>query len=1214
MPLWALLTCCATAVSSWSQQIALVKNVQESAYHAQEAEVKQKLKDVLIALGRQHNANILFEETLIRGVTVTYTGERKGKLEVRLDALLKPHRLRYKKIKEDTYIIVRENAPRESAELNGKPEPGPADIGYQTSIAPLPLLVERDAMVERIVHGQVTDENALSLPGVSVVLKGTNAGTITDTDGRFSLTVPDAGGVLTFSYVGYIPEEETIGNSAVINISLKPDIRSLNEVVVTALGIRKETKRLGYAVQEVKGTDLDKARETNFVNGLAGKVAGVQVMSSPSGIGGSARVTIRGDKSLDINKNQPLFVIDGVPITNELTGSSGREYQELDYGNGASLINPDDVESMTILKGANASALYGSRAANGVIVITTKSGKNSKGIGVSINTGLTFENPLVLPKFQQVYGQGLGGEFSFVDGKGGGIRDGVDESWGPNMDGRLIAQYDSPTSNRFRGGDISLVDDGLLGSPADMEARGAITATPFVPGNDLRKFYKTGLTNNTNVAVTGASEKGDFRLSYTLLDQKGIIPNTDIRRNTFAFNAGYNLSPKLTVRTAANYVNTTSDNRPSLSYGTESIIYLLHCWMGQQIDLENMKDYWIPGMEGRQQFNYNYNYHDNPYFNLYENTNDQNAHRLFGNLSLKYDFTDWLSLQLRAGTDQNNDLRKRKRAFSTMRFPFGSYREERVRNSETNYDFLLSANKELNENFSIGVNIGGNRQISKMNNFEVTAPQLLIPGIYSFNNTRVPLVSSIYDGNKVINSLYGSVQMGFNNYLFLDLTARNDWSSALTLPAAVATLGNTVNSYFYPSASLSAVVSDMIQLPSWVSFGKFRTSLAQVGNDTDPYRFTAGYGRSDPWSDFPIYSSVSRLVNYNLKPEISTSYEIGTDWRFLGSRLSADFTFYTINTRNQILPSVPVSITSGYSTRIVNAGKIRNWGYEVMLTGIPIEKKDFQWEVNVNWSANRSKVVEFDGEVNDYEMANRHGVSIRARLGERMGDMYAIGFQRVNDPSSPYHGQRIISSQGRFVATTNLIKVGNYNADWLAGIRNSFTYKNLSLSALLDVRYGGQVFSETWVVGLEAGQLIETLEGRANGYDVTVAGNGVIAEGVVLQPDGSYKENEFKLQAREYHQTRTGNRDIPEGGVFDASYTKLREVRIGYALPSRLLNKARVRGLTVSIVGRNLAVWSKVPHIDPETSSLSGGTIIPGVESVGMPSTRSWGVNLGFSF
>jgi TonB-linked SusC/RagA family outer membrane protein len=1070
------------------------------------------------------------------------------------------------------------------------------------------------AVADRVITGKVTDENSLGLPGVSVIIKGTTSGTISDSEGRYTLTVPDNASTLIFSYVGYLSQEVAVSSESVIDILLKPDARNLNEVVVTALGIKQETKRLGYAVQEIKGGDLDKARETNFVSGLAGKVAGVQVMSSPSGIGGSARITIRGDKSLDINKNQPLFVIDGVPITNALTGSSGRDFQELDYGNGASLINPDDVESMTVLKGANASALYGSRGANGVIVITTKSGKNSKGLGVSVNAGVTFENPLILPKFQHVYGQGNNGEFSFVDGSGGGIRDGVDESWGPKMDGRLIAQHNSPTSNGYRGGDISLIDDGMLGSPADLAARGTITPTPFVPGNNLKEFYETGITNNTNVSVTGSNEKGDFRLSYTLLDQKGIIPNTDINRNTFAINTGYNLSPKLSVRLAANYVHSESDNRPNLTYGTESIIYLLHCWMGQHVDLNSLKDYWIPGMENRQQYNFNYNYHDNPYFNLYENTNSQNANRIFGNISLKYDFTNWLSLQLRGGTDLNNEMRKRRRAFSTQRFPFGSYREERVRNGESNFDFLLSANKEFSEDFTLGANVGANRQISNTNNLEVTAPQLLIPGIFSFNNTRIPLVSSIDDINKVINSVYGSVQFGYKNFLFLDVTARNDWSTALTLPAAADSLGQTINSYFYPSASLSAVVSDIVTMPEWVSFGKIRTSLAQVGNDTDPYRFTSGYSRDNPWGDYPVYNSTARLVNYNLKPEISTSFEIGTEWRFLKGRAGLDFTFYNINTKNQILPAVPVSITSGFRDRIVNAGEIRNYGYEVMLTGSPIQTSNFKWDINVNWSANRSKVVKFDGEVTDYQMAERHGVSIRAQVGQRMGDMYAIGFKKVEDENSPYFGQQVFSESGRFLSTSNLIKVGNYNADWMAGIRNTFTYKNISLSGLLDIRHGGQIFSETFVVGLEAGQLEETLEGRADGYDINQPGNGVIGKGVIQNADGSYRVNDVKLTAREYHQSRTGNRDIPQGGIFNASYAKLREVRLGYAIPAKYLSRAKIKGLNVSVVGRNLAVWSKVPHIDPETSSLSGGTIVPGIESVGMPTTRSWGFNLGFSF
>lgn len=1066
---------------------------------------------------------------------------------------------------------------------------------------------------QQIISGQITSStDQAPLEGISIAIKGTNRGAFTGPDGRFSIEAKN-GDVLVISGVGYKNQEITVSGGSV-NVSLASETEALGEVVVTALGVKRETKRLGYAVQEVKGADLDKARETNFVSGLAGKVAGVQVMTSPSGVGGSARVTIRGDKSLDINKNQPLFVIDGVPITNELTGSSGRSFQELDYGNGASMINPDDVETMTVLKGANASALYGSRGANGVILITTKSGKNSKGIGVSVNTGVTLEDPLVLPDFQRVYGQGNNGLFSFSDGKAGGVNDGVDESWGPKMDGTLIPQHSSPTSNGYRGGDISLIDDGSLASEADLAARGDITPTPFLPGMDLKKFYETGVTTNTNVSLTGANANGDFRLSYTLLDQKGIIPNTDIGRNTFSFNGGYNFTPKLSARLTANYINTKSDNRPNLTYGTENIIYLLHCWMGQHVDLNTLKDYWIPGMEHRQQFNFNYNYHDNPYFNLFANTNDQNGDRVFGNITLKYELTDWLNIQLRGGTDFNSELRNRQRAFSTMRFQFGSYREERVRNSESNLDFLISANKNISNKFTIGANIGGNKQISKFNNYEVSAPQLLIPGIYSLNNTRVALVNSVYDGNKVINSLYSAVQLAYNNFLFLDVTARNDWSSALTLPKGPDTLGTTDNSYFYPSASLSAIITDIVSMPSWISFGKIRTSIAQVGNDTDPYRFSSSYGRSDPWGDYPVYVSNSSLLNYNLKPEISTSWEIGVDWRFLNSRLGVDFSYYDINTRNQILPSVPVSITSGNWNRVVNAGKIRNYGYELMLTGRPIDGKDLKWDVIINWSANRSRVIEFDGDLTTYQMASRHGVSINATVGNRMGDMYGIGFKKVDDPSSPYFGQQVFNDEGRFVGTDNIVKLGNYNPDWLAGIRNTFSYKNFDFSFLFDTRQGGRVFSQTWVVGLEAGQLIETLEGRADGYDLNKPGNGVVGNGVIQNADGSYRVNDVKLTAREYHQSRTGNRDIVEGAMFDASFVKLRELRLGYSIPARVLSKIKVKGLNISVVGRNLAVWSNVPHIDPETSSLSGGTIIPGVESVGMPTTRSIGFNLGINF
>ncbi|MDQ3290193.1 MAG: SusC/RagA family TonB-linked outer membrane protein, partial [Bacteroidota bacterium] len=561
------------------------------------------------------------------------------------------------------------------------------------------------------VSGKVTSAKGEAIPGVTVVLKGTTIGTVTSGDGSFSLNIPDDQGTLIFSFIGYVTKEEAVNGRSTFNVTLVEDTKSLQEVVVTALGITREKKSLGYAAQDVSGAELDKARETNFVSSLAGKVAGVTIMNSASGVGGSSRITIRGDKSLNINNNQPLFVVDGIPINNENYGAGGGNYQNVDYGNAASMINPDDVESISVLKGANAAALYGSRAANGVILITTKSGKNAKGLGISVNSGVTFDKPLVLPKFQKVYGQGNDGEFAFQDGLGSGVRDGVDESWGPRFEGQLIPQFDSPTANGYRGGDIDLVNDGVLGSEADLLARGAITPTPWLAKFNLKDFYETGVSYNNNIAFSGNNERGNFRVSYTNLDQKGILPNNDLKRNTFAFNGGFNLTPKLNVSASANYIKTNSDNRPSISYGTENVMYLLNIWMGQQVDMNSLKNYWMAGKENSQQFNFNYNYHDNPYFQLYENTNSQNANRMIGNITLKYNLTDWLNIMLRGGTDFSNDIRQRRRAFSTQRFPFGGFREERLQNTETNLDFLVSANRNVGEKFAFGINLGGNKRI-----------------------------------------------------------------------------------------------------------------------------------------------------------------------------------------------------------------------------------------------------------------------------------------------------------------------------------------------------------------------------------------------------------------------------------------------------------------------------------------------------------------------
>jgi len=1089
------------------------------------------------------------------------------------------------------------------------------------------------ASAQSTVSGKVISaEDNSPIPGVNILVKGTANGTITNADGVFSILASPTD-VLVFSFVGFRSQEVAINGRNSFDVTLAVDATELSEVVVTALGIEKDKKALGYALQSVSGEGLTTARETNVVNQLAGKVAGVTVIGSNSGIGGSARVSIRGERSVDLNKNQPLYVIDGVPISNGITGGSGRNNLEVDFGNGASFVNSDDIESMVVLKGAAAAALYGSRAANGVIVIKTKSGKGSKGLGVEVNSNTTFESALRLPEYQNVYGQGNGngGDFSFVNGGGAGLTDGVDESWGPAFNGQLYPQFNSPRTLAgqpiaFRGGDLN--------APAGS----IITPTPWVGDPDgVKNFFQTGRTLTNNVALVGSNDKGDFRLSYTNLDQTGIVPNTDLRRNTFSFGGGYNLNSKFSARAFVSYIKSESDNRPSISYGTENIMYLFNCWLPRSVDVSDLENYWMPGLAGSRQFNFNYNYHDNPYFTMFENTNGQYVDRIIGNVSLKYDFTSWLSLQLRTALDYGNERRQFRRAFSTQRFPFGQYREVGIVSEERNSDFLLTFNKEMvPSTFTLTASLGGNQLFQKSEYLEVNAPQLNLPEIYNLTNFRAPLQTAQSDVQKRINSLYASAQLGYKNILFLDLTARNDWSSALTLPQALkdAGIGSADNSYFYSSAALSAVVSDMVTLPEFISFAKIRASVAQVGNDTDAFTFTQSYNPGDPFGTSQVYGETDRLANFSLKPEISTSYETGLDLKFFGGRLGLDVTYYQTRTRNQIL-NIPLSLTSGYNSRAINAGEIKNYGVEVMLNTVPVKLDNgFQWNLDVNFSANRSEVLSLSDGLTNFVMASRR-VSIEARVGERMGDMYGIGFARVqnSDPTKPYYsangqfvGEMVFDSQGRPVRTTERIKLGNYNPDWMAGINNTFTFKGFKVGALFDIRHGGEVYSETQTVGREGGIIIETLEGRENGYypqsSVTTdpqllnapEGTYVIGKGVVANGDGTFSENTRRVLPRQWHTAWTGGRNIAEGVMYDASFVKLRELQIGYMFPDKFFSKTPFRSVSIAFVGRNLALWTDVPHIDPEVMSYTGGTALPGIEYMSIPSSRSYGVNIGLKF
>lgn len=1046
---------------------------------------------------------------------------------------------------------------------------------------------------EKRVEGKVTDPAGQPLPGTSVLVKGTNRGTVADLDGLYNI-IANPSDTLVFSFIGFEKINRIVGNSSIINITLAEGIE-IGEVVVTALGMERDAKALGYAVQTVDGDRFSEARETNVLNSLSGRVAGVNVTNGSSGLGGSSRVTIRGESSLNINANQPLFVVDGIPISNNITGSSGSGNQEVDYGNAAGDINPDDIASMTVLKGPAAAALYGSRAANGAILITTKTGKGKKGFGVTINSNTTFDSPLVMPQWQDRYGQGNNGQFSFVDGAGSGIADGVDESWGPELDkGLLLPQFDSPRNvPGFRGGDLN--------APTGS----TITPTPWVSQpNNINDFFKTGVTLANNVSIGAANEKANVRFSWTNLDQKGIVPNTDLKRNTLAMNTGINIVPdKLTLNSTFNYQNTNSGNRPNISYGTENLMYLW-IWYGRQLNTGNLRDYWMPGLEGVQQFNYNYNYHDNPYFNVFENTNGQQKDRVFGNVSLNYKITEKLNLMVRTGLDTYNELRDRKRAFSTQRFPRGNYREDNVYFMERNSDFLLSYSETGNRNWTYNIALGGNLMSQENRFMQVVAPELLIPGIYNFTNTAVALQTSQFNSTKKINSLYGFGQIGYKNILFLDITGRNDWSS--TLPV-------NNNSYFYPSATLSAIVSDMFQMPRSVSLVKVRAAYAEVGNDTSPYSLTNVFNNQVAWGSDQAKTESSVLSNADLRPERTASTEFGLDLRFFENRLGFDITYYNNVTRDQIIP-ITLDIATGYNSRIINAGKIQNSGIEIVMLANPIKKQSgFRWDIVANFSRNRGKVIELTEGLDTYTLTERNGAFVQARIGERMGNIYGVGFARVEDENSPYFGQIIHNSTGTPLRDSELKLQGNYNPDWMLGIQNNFTYKNFNLGFLFDIRYGGIVVSRTKTIGSTSGQLEETLLGRENGYDLSVEGNGIISPGVIQNADGTFTPNTIKITSRNWH-NRYYERNNVEAAKYDASYVKLREVTLGYNIPRELIRKSPFEDIKISLVARNLALWTENPHFDPETLSMSGGTLQPGVENMSFPSTRSIGFNINLKF
>ncbi|AGA79093.1 SusC/RagA family TonB-linked outer membrane protein [Echinicola vietnamensis] len=1076
-----------------------------------------------------------------------FTPNRDLTIDENLSKLLKDSGLNYRQGVGSFYVVVKDDNP-----------PKPKEALSAT------VAQNDEALLEEIT-GVVVDEEGLPIPGASVLVKGTMVGSVTDLDGKFSIEVdsPDEA-VLVVSFIGFESKEVTIGSESSLTIVMTSSTMALNEVVVTAFGLERDKKALGYAVQSVKGNELTEAQNPNVVNSLSGRVAGVQINSN-SMPGSGSQVIIRGSSSVAGN-NQPLVVVDGVPLDQ----TSSRT-----YGNGLSEINPDNIKEMNVLKGATAAALYGSRAANGVIMVTTKDGKGTKGIGVAINSNMTFDNPLVKPDFQNTYGGGAGYRTWYVDGRNGfdeqGIRGtaGVDESWGAPMDGRLVPLWFS-----------------------------APELVPLTPQPDnWEDFWETGKTVSNNIAVSGGNDKGNFRLSVGRLDQKSIMWNNDYYRNNFKLNTGYNFTDKLNVTISAEYIKSGSDNRRYS--GSSDFI-----WSHRHTDftkLFNWRDYY--GIQ-RETFrdgddypyaNWQHEYFTNPYFLQEYYTNANEKDRMVGNIAVNYQFTDEFSLMVRTGTDFWTDTRmnvtgvERTKNFVTTK---GSYTETVLRSQETNSDFIFTYDKEFSNTFSLKAQVGGINRTNYYKRNYVNVTELTIDGLYNLSNYASPVTPESTIRKQEVNSLFGSATLGFNNYLFLDVTGRNDWSSTLPVDN---------NSFFYPSVALSAVVTDIFNVQSNVlSFAKLRASWAQVGSDASPYMLSQVYNSEGLWAGTtPTYANASEIANVNLKPEITTGKELGLDMRFLEGRIGLDFTYYHQSTTNQIL-AVAISSSSGYASQVLNAGEITNKGVELMVYGTPIKSETgLTWDMSFNFSRNRNLVVELAEGLENYTLASQNSLTSEARVGQPYGTLY--GRRYLRSPEG-----EIVYSDGLPQLEAGTFALGNIQPDWMGGFSNNFSFRNWSLGALIDIRMGGDLFDVGTGLARKTGQYAETAIGREEG----VIGEGVMNVGTEETP--VYVQNDVIVDAGTFWNAQNP-RTYHEAGIFDGSYVKLRELTLGYSFPKNFLGNNFIQSMKLSAVGRNLAILFKNhPHMDPQVDMKGGNA--QGFSYGEQPSTRSIGFNLNVTF
>ena len=1054
------------------------------------------------------------------------------------------------------------------------------------------------AFAQRTISGTVSDSNGQGMPGVNVIVKGTSAGTTSDANGRYSLAVNDAGStILVFSFIGYATQEVDAGTRTTVDVTMAEDIRELSEVVVTALGVERSTKALQYSVTEVAGENFVKARENNLSNALVGRVAGVNVSKVASGPAGSSRVVIRGNKSLG-GQGQPLYVVDGVPMDNSQFGQAGL-WGGADQGDGMSSINPDDIESITVLKGANAAALYGSRGGNGVINIITKRGASRKGIGVEFNSNFVMENVVNFSDLQQKYGAGVyqGG----VATKPTSVQDAFNwggSSWGPALDG-------SPT-----------VD--ILGNTREYS----------YAGDNWDRFYETGKSWTNTISIMGGGDKQTFRFGVSDLRSTGVIPNSGYDRLNLSFTTDAKLGNKLTLNAKILYSNEYAKNRPFISDSPANAVQGI--WVRPpNINIDDLKGdpnklgaipegvdpayLLVYGQGGAAKFAGQEllpaanNWGQNPWWVAWQHVNNDKRDRIITSSQLRYDITDWLYASGRVGMDWYT-RRTQQLTPEGVGYQLGgsmSEGEDRVR--EVNMDWMLGVDKTINK-FNVNAFVGGNKMVRSWNRIRANGNGFTVPFQPFINNAAQRNYEYGYNSSQ-INSLFYSAEVSFNGYLFVTTTGRQDWFSVLNPEAK--------NNIFYPSVGASFVFTDAFEgLPSWLSFGKVRASWAQVGiANIAPYDANLTYslnGNRHLNRSMATFSSAGgnngNIPNPALVPTTSTEFEIGLDARFFNNRLGVDLTYYSQKTTDDILRQT-ISRASGFGSTDVNIGELENKGVEILITGTPIQGP-LTWDVSLNLAKNENKVLQLIGSVTEItlEEPRTRNVFIKHIVGQPFGTI--TGRVQQRDPN----GNLIFQTDGRALASPNYVPIGNGLPDWTGGLNNSFTYKGINLSFLVDFKFGGDIFSGSNNRLTQWGLHKQSLIGRDGETPLHIT--GVVNTGTSSAPEYTPVDRDLTPdEARIYWNGVGGEATaISEMFIYDASFIKLRQLTLGYTLPRTMLSKTPFQNITISFVGRNLALLYKdIDNVDPE-SNYSANAGAQGLEYFGFPSTRTYGFNLTVGF